>query len=769
MGPYKAPGPDGYSPYFYQSHWYMVGKEVCHAVLSFLKSPSNIATINDTFLVLIPKSSNPKSVSEYRPISLCNVIYKIITKMLTNRLKPIMSFLISPNQCAFVPRRQISDNILAAYETLHTMTTQLSRHQGFMVLKLDMSKAYDRVEWMFIQAVLLKLGFNAQWVALIMAFISSSSFSVLVNGVPHHSFRPGRGLRQGYPLSPYLFILCAEALNSQLLAAEHHRNTKAAIKRYLMEVAGLHASTNLDKYLGLPSVVSMSKMRAFHGIVDKVIKRLDNWRNKFLSKAGKEILIKVVLQALPNYSMSVYLLPKALCSRLHSCFAKFWWGHQDNRTKIHWKSWDFLSSGKAVGGLGFQDLHSFNLALLAKQAGLGSRPSYLWRSMFQSIPLVEEGLMWQVGDGTKIRIWKDKWLLRNSSNRIQSPVVVLHEDAVVAELIDVHTRWWNMDLLRTMFQEDDVQEILKLPLCFLPHPDTLMWKGTVNGLFSVRSAYHLHKQSLSRASGESSLTGTRISVWKRLWSLPTTNAVKQFVWSACTDSLPTRANLHRRKEIVLFVTLARLIWFRRNAWLHDGPFQDPKVLYKTAIQAVDDYTTASSTPASLVSHPVGVASHWQPHSSAWVKVNWDVAVRSASYKLGVGVVICDSNGSVLASLMQPLAYCTNPVLAEARGLIFEVLFCQELGLDYIIFEGDSSQVVHAVLRKATPVGQLQGLVSDVCSLLSHMQRKISHVKRKLNEVAHCLAQSTANLDMEIIDIDCIADCIYSLVLAECHV
>jgi hypothetical protein len=149
MSPLKAPGPDGFSTCFYQQNWGLIHKEVCVAIIHFFNSGMLDPRINSTHIALIPKISNPGNVSEFRPISLCNVIYKLLSKVLANRLKTVLPAIISPTQSAFIPGWLISDNIIAAYETMHTMQTRMWSKEGYMGLKLDMSKAYDRVEWSF--------------------------------------------------------------------------------------------------------------------------------------------------------------------------------------------------------------------------------------------------------------------------------------------------------------------------------------------------------------------------------------------------------------------------------------------------------------------------------------------------------------------------------------------------------------------------------------------------------------------------------------------
>ena len=220
MGPTKAPGPDGMNALFYQKFWHIVGDDVTNAVLNFLNSGNMDPEINYTHIVLIPKIKSPEKMSDYRPISLCNVIYKIISKVLANRMKKILPQLISPTQSAFVPGRLITDNILVAYETLHTMHGRKKGKTGSLALKLDISKAYDRVEWTFLKRIMVKMGFPNAWIERVMCCVSTSSFSVKINGKAYGNIIPSRGLRQGDPLSPYLFLLCAEDFTSLLAKAE---------------------------------------------------------------------------------------------------------------------------------------------------------------------------------------------------------------------------------------------------------------------------------------------------------------------------------------------------------------------------------------------------------------------------------------------------------------------------------------------------------------------------------------------------------------------
>ena len=178
------------------------------------------------------RSNNPKKMFNFRPINLCNVVYKLISKTIANSFKAILPHIISENQSAFTFDRLISDNVLVTFELMHFLNHKNAGNDGFMAAKLDMSKAFDRVEWGFIQGVMEKLGFSSRWINLVMKCITSISYSVIINGATCGNIVPTRGLRQGDPLSPTLFLICTEGLSALINeAARNLRLTGISICR----------------------------------------------------------------------------------------------------------------------------------------------------------------------------------------------------------------------------------------------------------------------------------------------------------------------------------------------------------------------------------------------------------------------------------------------------------------------------------------------------------------------------------------------------------
>ncbi|KAL6138042.1 hypothetical protein ACLB2K_063330 [Fragaria x ananassa] len=369
IGKFKAPGVDGFPALFFQRHWNLCAAEIISVVTQAFSSGSVPPSLNHTLITLVPKFPSPQDMQFFRPISLCCTVYKIISKIFVDRVRPLLRKWISPNQVSFVPGRHISDNIMIAQELLHKCKNSKGV-KGFMAWKVDLSKAYDKLNWNFIEQVLNEVKLPTNFVKIIMSCVSTASYQIIVNGELSNSFSGSRGIRQGDPLSPYLFVLCMEKLSHSIQNAVEMGHWKPIQSSYssprsshlffaddwilfseasstqatvMKGVMNLFCSlSDLGVYLGMPLIHSRVSASAYANLVDKVQFRLASWKSKTLNMAGRLTLIQSVASSIPVYAMQTAKLPISICDSLDRLNRNFLWGDTDQQRKVHLTNWDML-------------------------------------------------------------------------------------------------------------------------------------------------------------------------------------------------------------------------------------------------------------------------------------------------------------------------------------------------------------------------------------------------------------------------------------------
>jgi ribonuclease HI len=548
------------------------------------------------------------------------------------------------------------------------------------------------------------------------------------------------------------------------------------------------------------------------------------------------VLIKAVVQAIPTYTMSCFKLPKKLCIDIEGIIRNFWWGHSGEVRKVHWAKWSTLCHPKQVGGMGFRELQKFNDALLAKQvwrlihnqsslfykvfkakffphcsimeARYSKHASFAWKSILQARDVIRRGARWRVGNGHSIRIWGDRWL-SNSSGAPITPQRILPEDARVSSLIHASTASWNSTLIDQVFFPPDAERIKSLVLSNRDVVDKLIWGGERNGQYSVRSAYRMLLVENQVDTPSCSDEGRWKSFWTQVWSVRVPPKVRHFLWRACSNALPTMANLCKRgitvtrrcsfcqvddetivhalwlcpligpvwaihrlarkvfgrhpstmKDVIssLFeiglasataqvLIMIWLIWTRRNKALYQHTLDPLDHIHSLALHLYEDYCAAHAQDTVLSS--VQARNRWCPPSHLPFKANFDAALFSDSGMVGIGVVIRDGSGLIIAALCKRFPYVCSVADAEALAAREAIQFALDVGLSEVEVEGDSL-IICAALKDSEPSFASYGnIVEDTLVLARGLQRAfISHVKREGNKAAHLLARHAISLSCD---------------------
>nr|GEU30806.1 hypothetical protein [Tanacetum cinerariifolium] len=428
IGDDKSPGPDGYTVAFFKDAWDVVANNVTNAICEFFRNGTLLKELNHTIIALISKVKSPTRVNDYRPISCCNLLFKCISKIIANRIKHSLKSLIRPNQSAFILGRTSTDNILLTQELMYNY--HLDRGTPRFAFKVDIQKAYDTVDWDFLRVILHGFGFHDRMISWIMECVTTTSYSICVNGSLHGYFQGKRCLRQGDLLSPYLFTLVMEVLTLML-------------QRKVQELM----------------------IRDCNELIDRVQIRIQDWKNKTLSIAGRLQLIKSVL------AREIFL-----------------WCHRNmgkGKSKV---AWELLTLKES---LWVKWIHEYKLnGRNFWDIPLCGNMSWGRRKILRLRPIIREFIWCKIRDGACTSLWFDRWCdLGAFASHISSRDMFragLNLKSKVKDVIHNGSWLWTHDLLvKYLFLSECHALIID------DNPDCLEWRNNqgITKTFSVTQVW----------------------------------------------------------------------------------------------------------------------------------------------------------------------------------------------------------------------------------------------------------------------------------------
>ncbi|XP_026428945.1 uncharacterized protein LOC113324878 [Papaver somniferum] len=629
-------------------------------------------------------------------------------------MKPLMDKIISPTQAAYVRRRYINDNIVMAHELIHSMKKSKNKH-GLVALKLDMSKAFDRVEWAFIDKMLSSFGFSKDWRTIIYQCISITIVLIRLNGSIFQSYTPTRGLRQGDPLSPYLFIISIEYLVISLMHAEARnllrgiqvvKNSISAnhllfaddcilffhadyssinqvqsclqnfsnisgqlinfskssafvtsdlsddAKRDIKNKLRFKQLSSSDKYLGLPILLGKSKTSSFRPIQDSYENRFQGWCSKTLNQAAKTTLVNSFLNSIPSHYMNEGSLAFRNLEKFNISLI----------TKLAWrlcteedKPWTQIMKAKYSPYSNFLHL---------QESPYNS--SWIWKGLEMGLYYVRKFHRWDVRDGTKFLVW------------------------------------WNTQLVFDLFPADAAKLILRMHLVQVG-TDKLIWEPSRTSEFSVKTTYKA-LTNLSNGAHQRSLDGLNVN-WRKLWKSNAHHKAEETIqhlliqcdysrsvwlfmnvnvsllqnqgtdvvdWIASWFQASTKPSKEEWNHWIL--TLMITAWFLwKNRCLKK--FENKNQNLFLTVHSIKNMVNQCLLGSSMINQKV--LQSWSPPPPYEFKINMDASFDYSTSNFGIGMITRDSTGQCCAIRGRFFNGGINPEQAECVSMKEAILWARE--------------------------------------------------------------------------------------------
>ncbi|XP_059288975.1 uncharacterized protein LOC132042454 [Lycium ferocissimum] len=731
----SACGPDGFSGIFYQNCWEVIKVDVVNVVKAFFEGQTLPKSITHTNLVLLPKKNVVETFSDMRPISLSNFINKVISRVVHDRLDRLLPAVISSNQSGFVKGRNIIENVLLTQEII-TDITKRGKHAN-VVIKLDMTKAYDIVSWLYLCKVMKKMGFSEVFIDLIWRLLQITEvLSRALNSLFDQSAFTGYGMPKWSSALNHLAYA-----DDTIIFSSAESNSLQLIMDTLQDCPITHARKRKVDYTYL---------------LKKVKDKLQTWKGKMLSYGGKAVLITSVLQSIPIHILSAIRPPKFVIKELHKIFAKFFWNNKEEGRSRHWSSWLNMCLPKQEGGLGFRSIFDMSKALCAKlwwkfrtssslwanymwnkyckkqipQLVQWKGGSQVWKMMVEARDSTEQEIRWEPKIGNS-NVWFDNWTKLGALNFVVPhswPVNDQVED--VAELMSNGT--WNVQKLLQLFPEDIVQHIMQeIDIKHASNEwDTPWWMMTSSGKFTVASAWKLLRQRNNLES---------------INHLFLYGDFAAKVWSVFNAAAGLAMNCVQVKHAIRIWW--EQIWKCRNNQLHDGTMTFNRVVcdinlnihllckvlfpglnvpkrWHHIVQFFEEYKPTV----------VYKVIRWMRPAAGWFKCNTDGAAKGNPGPSSAACCIRNEEGDLVYAAAKKLQDGSN-LVAEAEAIRMGLRYCLDKQLFPLIIETDSMAMKMILAAEWKILWGILMVVEDIQRMRRDPMVTVVHIHREGNGLA----------------------------------